>query len=616
MAPSAVKGTEERFMMHRMKGIPASTGFVEGPARLHEHETLVFDNRSITDPEGELRRLESALGTARAQLEGVESSIEVMSGHEESQIFHAQILFLSDPALLQSVRAIVRGEHRNIEAAWMAAVEGYATKLAGLKDEYLRARAADVRDVGLRVLRSLLNLQQIDEAQMSQPAVIVARDLSPSDTVGFNRSLVLAFCTAEGGATSHAAILAKALGIPAVVGLGEALLGISEGTRLVVDGEHGLVIVDPDMETRRAFRQSRILSEARSRVERDHADNPGVTPDGHQVGVFANIGDVAGAHAALEYGAEGVGLLRTEFLYLDRRLAPDEEEQILAYKEIFDAIGPRPIVVRTLDVGGDKELPYVDLGKESNPFLGWRAIRVCLDRPDFFKTQLRALLRASPGHDLRIMLPMIATIEEIRLARAIFEECRAELDALGIPFEREIMVGMMVEVPSVAILADRFAREVDFFSIGTNDLTQYTMAAERTNQKVAHLSDACHPAILFLSQGVISAAHERGIKVGVCGELASDPEAIPILVGMDVDELSMAPSSIPHSKAVIRRWTFAQARELAEACLSLGTAHEVRELVRSRTEKIDGAGSGRDSRSGSAGVGKSVDADQKRGINR
>ncbi|MCJ7569815.1 MAG: phosphoenolpyruvate--protein phosphotransferase, partial [Anaerolineales bacterium] len=347
----------------------------------------------------------------------------------------------------------------------------------------------------------------------------------------------------------------------------------------------GEIVVDPDEALQLEFNERKREHETRSIEELENAIDPAVTLDGYVIEVVANVGSLRDAHMALERGADGIGLLRTEFLYLDRVTAPDEEEQLAAYDQILDLMGKRPVVVRTLDVGGDKELPYLDLGQEANPFLGWRAIRMCLDQPDFFKIQLRALLRSSMGHDLRIMFPMIATLEEVRRAKALLDESREEVRASGATFAKSIQVGIMVEIPSVVVMADRFAKDLDFFSIGTNDLTQYTMAAERTNEKVAHLGDACHPAVLRQIRSVLQAAHGEGIWVGLCGELAGDPDAIPILLGLGLDEFSMAPASIPQAKAILRCWSKAEAAKLAEEVLDYDSAVDVREHVRKAQQK-------------------------------
>ena len=416
--------------------------------------------------------------------------------------------------------------------------------------------------------------------QLDRPVIVVARDLEPSQTALLDKHKVLAFCTALGGPTSHTAILAKAIGIPAVVGLGDAVLGLESGAPLLVDGAQGLVVAYPEDATRAAFEGRQASARQVAAGELAQALERAVTQDGRRVEVVANIGSLADARAAVQAGAEGVGLLRTEFLFLNRDLEPDEDEQVAAYRAIFEALGRRPVVVRTLDAGGDKPIPYLDLPREANPFLGLRAIRLCLQRPELFMKQLRALLRAGVGCDLRIMFPMIATLEEIRQARQLLARARSELAARAVPACDRFETGMMVEIPSAVWMAEAFAAEVDFFSIGTNDLTQYTFAAERTNQEVAYLADACHPAILRQIQRVVQAARGAGRWVGVCGELAGDAQAIPILVGLGVDELSMAPASIPHAKAVLRSWSYPRACQLAEQALRVSTAAEVRQLVK------------------------------------
>ena len=571
--------------MIKLQGFPASSGLASGPAYIFEVERIKIERRKVSATEDEWKRLESALTEADAQLNDLCQKTLQEASEEEASIFKDHKLFLKDPSLLNAVRKVVDEQNLNVESAWMDSIEGYAQQMENLEDEYFRARGADIRDVGNRVLRILLHKKNPDLDDLSTPSVIIARDLTPSDTAAMDKSLVLAFCTAEGGPTSHTAILAKALGIPAVVGIGTDVLDITAHIPLLVDGELGEVIVNPDEDVQTEYQTRKEKLQLRMEVDLSEAMKPAFTLDGHQIEVVANVGSVQDVQSALAHGAEGIGLLRTEFLYLERDTAPDEEEQLELYNNILDLMGERPAVVRTLDVGGDKELAYIDLGEEANPFLGWRAIRMCLDEPDLFKVQLLALLRASPGHDLRIMFPMVSTLKEVRCARALIQEARQELEARGEKISDTIQVGIMVEIPSVAIMADQFAKEVDFFSIGTNDLTQYTMAAERTNERVAHLGDACNPAILRQIQRVIREAHKQGIWVGLCGELAGDPLAIPILLGLGLDEFSMAPSLIPHAKAVIRNWALPEAEKLAIEVLDLESGEAVRQYVRAKTPK-------------------------------
>jgi phosphoenolpyruvate-protein phosphotransferase len=565
--------------MQKIKGIAASPGIAFGPAYVYQDQAIDVLEQIVDDVQSELSRLEEALHKAKGQIKQLMYEAQIQVGDEEAAIFEAHALFLEDPELLKTVRSAIESRRVNSEFAWKAAIEENAQRLDALDDEYFQARAADLRDVGSRVLRLLLGIEDVDLSGLKQPSIIIAKDLTPSDTVRLDKSLVVGFCTVEGGPTSHTAILAKALALPAVVGVGEDLLSIQGGTPLILDGEAGFIIVDPDQDTKTAtqFRMEELQTQAE--IDRSSATEPATTKDGIRVEVVANIGRPEEAADSLEMGAEGIGLLRTEFLYLDKKVAPDEEQQYSAYQEILGVMGHRPVVARTLDVGGDKPLPYLDLGEESNPFLGWRAIRMCLDREDFFKIQLRALLRASPGHDLRIMFPMIATLGELHKAKGLIEEARQEVVRSGGQVSDHIQVGIMVEVPSVVVMADQFASQVDFFSIGTNDLTQYTMAAERTNEKVAYLGDALHPAILRQIKTVIDAAHEQGIWVGLCGELAGDPQGIPILLGLGLDEFSMAPSLIPRAKAIIRTCTMSQSKELANTAVNLDSAEAVREYV-------------------------------------
>ncbi len=569
--------------MRKLKGIPASPGIASGPAYIFKETELKIEKKTVSDTSAELKRFEDATQTALEQIETIRTKAESETSSEEAAIFDAHAMFLQDPTLIDAVQQAIEKRATNAEAAVNEAVEIHAQTLENMEDEYFRARAADIRDVGRRVVCILLGIDEVDLSNLDQPSLIIARDLTPSDTVRLDKDLVLGFCTAEGGPTSHTAILAKALALPAVVGAGSGVLDVPSGSMVLLDGQKGEVIVDPDEALQLEFAERKREHETRSSEELENAFDAAVTLDGFETEIVANVGNLQDAQMALECGAEGIGLLRTEFLYLDRATAPDEAEQLAAYDQILDLMGERPVVVRTLDVGGDKELPYLDLGQEANPFLGWRAIRMCLDQPDFFKIQLRALLRSSPGHDLRIMFPMIATVEEVRRAKTLLNESRDEVCAGGAAVADSIQLGIMVEIPSVAVLADQFAKEVDFFSIGTNDLTQYTMAADRTNERVAHLGDACQPAVLRQIRSVIRAAHGEGIWVGLCGELAGDPDAIPILIGLGLDEFSMSPVSIPRAKEVIRSWSTEDAQILADRVLDFGSAEEVRSHVRSQT---------------------------------
>lgn len=560
--------------MKTIQGIGASPGIALGSAHVFLPEDLTVPTYDVSDRSAEWERMQRALQTAKAQIESIRAETMAALRHEEAAIFDAHIQMLEDPELQAAIRTDILEQGKNAERALMDNAERYAAQLEALDDAYFRARAADVRDVARRCLRILLGRPQ-PSLILLQPSIVVARDLTPSDTVLLDKSRLLGFCTAEGGATSHTAILAKALGIPAVVGAGEAVLEIVQNQPLILDAHRGQVILEADEATWTKFAEMRKAAQSQAEEERLHAAEPAVTRDGRGVEVVANVGNLDDARLAIEMGAEGIGLLRTEFLYLDRQTAPDEEEQYLAYRAIFEVMGQRPVVIRTLDVGGDKALPYIDLGKEENPFLGWRAIRMCLDNPDFFKTQLRAILRAAAGYDIRIMFPMIATVREVRQARKLLEDARLELQNASLPFGKRVQLGIMIEIPSAAVMADALAREVDFFSIGTNDLTQYTLAVERTNKRVAHLSNALDPAVLRLIAKVIEAGHQAGIWVGMCGEMAGDARAIPILLGLGLDEFSMAPALIPHAKALIRSLTVEQCRQIAQHVLTLPDYEEV-----------------------------------------
>ncbi len=562
------------------QGVPAAPGLTTGPVLIWQKREVSVSRRTGQDPAQQRALLDQAIKTARAQIESICKKLVDENHPDEAAVFSAHEMLVEDRSLLKKVDLALAGG-LNAEAAWFDSVEAFAGQLENLSDPTLRLRAADLRDVGERVLRILVGEERDSEIVLPRPSVIVARDLAPSETVSLNKHMVLGFCTAQGGPTSHTAILAKALGLPAVVGLGEEIVSLHDGTVVLVDGNSGEVTADPDETMLAAFQTKILQRKQQSNVEFIDAMAPATTLDGKHFEVVANIGNLGEASTALQFGAEGVGLLRTEFLFLGRGACPDEEEQTGAYKGILDVMGELPVVVRTIDAGGDKEIPYLHQAREANPFLGWRAVRLCLSEPEFFKQQLRALLRASLHHNMRIMFPMISTLQEVRQAKNLLAEARSELEKLGIPMAPRIQVGIMVDIPSVAIQADLFAKEVDFFSVGTNDLTQYSLAADRTNPKLAHLNDPCSPAVLRLMRASALAAHERGIWIGVCGELAGDPDAIPILIGLGVDELSMSPTLIPAAKSLIRRWRYDRAQQVAENTLNLESAEAVREYVRS-----------------------------------
>jgi phosphocarrier protein FPr len=561
-------------------GIPASDGIAIGPALIYRPAALAVERHTVADPAAEWARFQAAVEAARQELVALQARAEIQVGTENARIFEAHQRFLEDPAILDQVKARIGEERLNAEAAMADTAADFAEIFRATGDELLVQRATDLRDVGQRVVELLAGRPEASLARLPQPSVVVAYELTPSDTATMDKNQVLGFCTAVGGATSHTAILARALSLPAVVGLGEAVLAVTEGTTLVVDGAAGEVRLAPDAVTLAGY-QARQAAAARERAAAETVTGqPAVTRDGRRVEVGANVGNVEGARQALAQGAEGVGLLRTEFLYLDRSTPPTEDEQVAAYVAIAEALQGRPVIVRSLDIGGDKPAPYLDLGQELNPFLGWRAIRYCLDRPEVIKTQLRAILRAAADHNLKLMFPMIATVEEVRRTRALLNEARLELAAAGRRHADSIETGIMVEVPSAAVIADQLAREVDFFSIGTNDLAQYTLAADRTNARVAALADPLYPAVLRLIKQVIEAAHAAGRWVGMCGEMAGQPEAIPILLGLGLDEFSMSPAAIPRAKQIIRSLTVPESRAVAAQVLNLDSARAVRDYVR------------------------------------
>lgn len=562
-----------------LSGIPASSGVAIAPVVHYQPAAIAITEYHVDDAELEWQRLQAAIHIARQEIQAVFSQASFQIGDAEAAIFDAHLLFLEDPVLLEAAHQRIVEHHINAEAAWQAVVDEVATSYRTLEDSYLQERVDDVADVGQRVMR-LLTGNAHANLHLESPAILVARDLTPSDTAGLDPTKVLGICTTSGSATSHSAIIARTLGIPAVLGVDAQVLHLADGTLMALDGESGKAWVEPELDILEQLQAKREAWQTAQQQARVTAHQPAMTRDGRQVSVFANIGSISDVQVAVANGAEGVGLLRTEFLYLDRTTAPTEEEQLAVYQAIAEVLDNRPLMIRTLDIGGDKPLPYLRVGfPEANPFLGWRGIRFCLGNPEVFKTQLRAILRASVGHQIKIMLPMIATLTEVRAAKAILGEVQAELHEAGVPFDAEIKLGIMVEVPSAVAIADRLAAEVDFFSIGTNDLSQYIMAGDRTNPRVANLVDALHPAVLRMIQQTIEAGHAAGIPVGLCGELAADPLATGILLGLGLDELSVNPQSIPVIKQGIHQLSLEESEAIAVSALQQDSAEQVRELI-------------------------------------
>ena len=566
-----------------LRGISASPGIAIGPLRQYRPRLPEVKTRSVPDVKAEWTRLETAVAIAAREIQALYKQAAVRIGAQEADIFEAHLLIVQDPDVLERARTLLTARQINAEAAWWQTITATAQQYREMDDPYMQARAADVLDVGQRVLGQMMELER-PSLDFAEPVVLVATDLAPSDTARMNPSRVLGICTEMGGATSHTAILARALGIPAVVGLGTALASLKDGQMLALDGAAGLVWPDPDYNTLADLTARQQVWLAEQLHAKQVGRQPAITPDGRRVEVAANIGGPHDTAIALDYGAEGVGLFRTEFLFLKRDSAPTEEEQTAVYTQVARALNGRPLIIRTLDIGGDKPIPYLPTDAEENPFLGWRGIRLCLERPEIFKPQLRAILRASvlPNGErtnVKIMFPMIGALSEVQAAKAMLAEAQTELRQAGIPFNAEMEVGIMIEVPSAVAIADRLAREVDFFSIGTNDLTQYVMAADRGNARVATLANALQPAVLRMVQQTVQAGHAAGIWVGMCGELAGNALAAPLLLGLGLDELSMSAPAIPAVKQAIRRFTLAQAQELAAKALALDSAEAVQAFL-------------------------------------
>jgi multiphosphoryl transfer protein len=557
-----------------LTGLSGAPGIAWGPARHLRSVDPEIPTGSDRDPGSEWEALQEALLRVRAEIGVTRESVAARAGEYSAAIFDAHLLFLDDDALLGPARRAIFEEGRNAAEAWHAAAEAVAADYRTLDDDYLRARAEDLTGVARQVVAALTG--DGGGPAMAGPGIVVATDLTPADTAALDRELAHGIATAAGSPTSHSAILARSLGIPAAVGLGESLLKVPEDTVLLLDGDAGVVYVEPAAELLAEYEQLNAARDEAAREARVRTGEPALTRDGHRVDVAANIGSPDDVPAALGNGADGVGLLRTEFLFLERDSMPSEDEQYEMYTRIAEALEGRPLILRTLDVGADKPLPYLPASTEANPFLGVRGIRLQLARPELLETQLRAALRTAAEHPLKVMFPMVATLEEYRQASSALERIREEVPA-------ELEVGIMVEVPAAALAAEVFAPEVDFFSLGTNDLTQYTMAAERGNASVAGLADGLHPSVLRLVHNVAEAASRHDRWVGVCGELAADTAAVPVLIGLGVTELSVNAPSIPAVKQAVRTVDAEAARALADEALKLSSATEVRDLVEGGT---------------------------------
>lgn len=559
-----------------LNGIAASPGVAVGKVFVLNGEAAGERQTGIQEDQNEA--FQQALAASKEELAALRRQVSSKSGEETAAVFDAHLMMLEDVSLIEPILQAISQGKTAVEAV-RETTETLAALFAGLEDEYMRERAADVTDIGRRLIRHLTGGVDIDWNAVTEPIIVVARDLTPSDTAQLDPRTVIGFATESGGKTSHSAILARTFGIPAIVGVKGLLEQVNGDSRIVIDGDEGKVFVDPDGPTLMLFGEKA----EKSRQLRDDLmllkEKPAVTLDGHRVELAANVAGPRDVAAALANGAESIGLYRTEFLFMGRETAPDEDEQYEAYKAVLEGMQGRTVVIRTLDVGGDKQIAYLNMPQEDNPFLGWRALRMCLDRPDFFKIQLRALWRAGCCGDLKIMFPMVSHLDEVKRAKQLLSEAREELLAEGKQVAESLPVGVMIEIPAAALIADQLAREVDFFSIGSNDLIQYTIGVDRMNETIAHLYQPLHPGVLRLIAMVIDAAHRHGRWVGMCGEMAGDISCIPVLLGLGLDEFSMSAGSIPVVKKRIQSVSAEACRSCANQCLTAGNAAEVKRIV-------------------------------------
>lgn len=575
-------------MKPTLQGIAASDGIAIAKVYTLIEPDLSFTKISVEDTDNEISRLEKALEVSTKEIELIKETALKNLGEEESQVFEAHLMVLSDPELVGQVKDAIISQKVNAEHALKEVSDMFISIFASMEDNpYMQERAADIRDVSKRILANLLGVKIPSPATIKDEVVVVAGDLTPSDTAQLNRQYVKAFVTDIGGRTSHSAIMARSLEIPAIVGTKEITSLAKDGDLIIIDGLSGEVFLNPSEEVVAEYRAKAEAFAAQQAEWEKLKDADTFTKDGHQVELAANIGTPKDLEGVINNGAEGVGLYRTEFLYMDSHDMPTEEDQFEAYKAVLEGMNGKPVVVRTMDIGGDKELPYLPLPHEMNPFLGYRAIRISLNEPEMFRTQLRALLRASVYGKLRIMFPMIATLNDFRGAKALLLEEKAKLVAEGVAVSDDIQVGIMIEIPAAAVLAHQFAKEVDFFSIGTNDLIQYTMAADRMNERVSYLYQPYNPSILTLIKHVIDSAHKEGKWVGMCGEMAGDQTAVPLLVGLGLDEFSMSASSVLKTRSLISKLTLENMKALADKAINeCATVQEVEALVEEAVSKL------------------------------
>ena len=563
-----------------IKGIAASPGIAIGKAFLYKETKLEIVEKSSLTKEEEIERLLKGREIAKAQLEEIKENTLKKLGKDKADIFEGHITLLEDEELMSEIDSKISSEKYTAEFALNEAIDEYATMLGNLEDAYFKERAGDLRDIGKRWLYGVMNTKVVDLSKLEPETIIVARELNPSDTAQINLENVLAFVTEIGGKTAHSSIMARSLELPAVVGVGAILEKLEDNQIIIVDAVKGEVLVDPNEETIKEYQAKRENFLKEKEELKKLKDKEAISKDGIKVDVWGNIGSPNDVKGILSNGGFGIGLYRTEFLFMEKDSFPTEDEQFEAYKVVAEAMNGYPVTIRTMDIGGDKSLPYMELPQEENPFLGWRAIRVCLDRQEILRTQFKALLRASKYGQIKIMLPMIMDIEEVRKAKKIFEECKAELREKGIEFDEKIMLGIMVETPAVAFRAKSFAKECDFFSIGTNDLTQYTLAVDRGNEMIANLYDTYNPAVLQAIKMLIDGAHAGGIKISMCGEFAGDENAVALLFGMGLDAFSMSGISIPRVKRVMSKLNKKDCEALVEKILDFTTAEEIKKEVK------------------------------------
>ena len=562
-------------------GIPASPGIVFGKALVLKEEKIILDTQKISEDqiEGEVARFYAGREAAVEQLNSIHQRALKSLGEEKAAIFEGHLMILEDEELEEEIIDYLRSNKVNASVAASKIIDQQVEMLSEIDDEYLKERAGDIRDIGNRLIKNILGMHIVDLGDITEESILVAYDLTPSETAQLNLEKVLGFITDIGGRTSHTSIMARSLELPAIVGTNNVTARVNTGDYLILDAVNNRVYVNP---TQAEIDELKTLEAKLAEEKAELAklkDLPAVTLDGHKVDVVANIGTIRDCEGAHRNGAEGVGLYRTEFLFMDRDQLPSEEEQFIAYKEVVEAMEGRLVVLRTMDIGGDKELPYLNLPKEMNPFLGWRAVRIALDRREILHAQLRAVLRASAFGKLAVMFPMIISVEEIRELKSVLETLKAELRAEGKAFDENIQVGVMVETPSAAVNAKFLAKEVDFFSIGTNDLTQYTLAVDRGNELISHLYNPMSPSVLGLIKQVIDASHAEGKWTGMCGELAGDERATLLLLGMGLDEFSMSAISVPRIKKLIRHVNYQEVKALADEALQKPTATEIEQLI-------------------------------------